>query len=278
MDLNFKNVARCFSEIVTRKERVTDVNLRKAKSVDAFSIVYSICMVNSEIRIRGEQREKIKKENPSQPEGITPSTWVSFPPFIDHRDVIIGYGYDPSLDFKFDKTYRIFVSTDIELIIESILKVLNNSRIAIDIPGVHEHIPEILHNAKVHPVEPSYFLRGHYSEKFKYLDIVVADIGLGIKGTLSKKCEYSYLTDKPALFSIMKAFEPLVTSKNEIRGTGLSEAHDYFLEHKENTMFLSSNDGYYLIEHENGEPVISAGNLKYNLNGVQVLLRFGCEK
>lgn len=278
MDLNFKNVARYFSEIVTREELYVNVDLRNAKSADTFSIAYSICLVNSEIRALREQIDQKNEKNSSKrSEEAKWGVEVDYSQFFGSDDRLEEILYPSPSGFEFDKTYRIPASSDIDLITDTILESIINNKINVDIPGIHEHVPEILHNAKVHPIEPFYFLRCHISEIERYFDIVIADIGLGIKGTLSKKAEYSYLEEKPSMHSIIKAFEPMVTSRNEPRGTGLSEAHDYFIEHTESTMFLSSNDGYYLIEHENGNEVITAGNLRYNLNGVQILLRFGCE-
>lgn len=190
----------------------------------------------------------------------------------DFIGVLLEDGAD---NIKLNSTVRILVrDTDVSEITESIQKIILDNQIAVDLEAVNEHIPEVLHNAKVHPFEQFYFIRCGFSKNKGILDVAIGDFGYGIRGTLQKKSEYSYLSSKPHSQSIEKSFIPQVTSKNEARGTGLSELHDYFLEQKRGVLFLSSGDGYYLIENDLEKQSVTSGNLEYNLNGVQILLRF----
>lgn len=246
------------------------MDLSTVEEIDAFSYVYIVCLVDNAMRKLGLIQHLMDPL-------LSPPLQLILPEHSDFFKDSLLYPCQNADELFVDRTYVVNHDQDIQEIGDLVNSLIIDEKIGIDLQGLNENLPEILHNAKVHSVEPFYLFRCHFSVTNKYFDTVIADIGLGIKGTLSKKAEYSYLKDKPSMHSIIKAFEPMVTSRNEPRGTGLSEAHDYVIEHSESTMFLSSNDGYYLIEHEDGAEVINAGNLRYNLNGVQILLRFGCE-
>ena len=259
MDLTFKNVARYVAENTKTAGLGNSIDLTDAGSFDAFSQIYLSCIIFDSIRelpFSQEFRQQIPSTRMDHP------LLFMLPKEFDIAHSIIQYPY-VTLDSDRKKKFQFVNSiTPIDKVSDFIKNWILSANIDVNLKDVLELVPEITHNAKIHAVEPFYVIRLDYSESGGYLDVVIADIGLGIKVFIN---------------SIIKAFEPMVTSKNEPRGTGLSEAHDYFLEHEESLMFLSSNDGYYLIDHENGDEVITAGNLKYNLNGVQVLMRFGCE-
>jgi hypothetical protein len=282
MDLNFKNVARYLADTIHSVESGGEDRTESYDSLDSFSSIYLLCSMFD--MARGYEARLGKKDAKSE---IMNSSLIKAVVLLIQNihypevlDLIFQRKIDPELPFelKCDIAHLIPCSTEDSLVAQSVSEFIFEHKIPVSISALNEHLPEIINNARIHPIEPSYFFKCNYSKTGNYFDIAIGDIGLGIKGTLSKKAEYSYLKDKPAMHSIIKAFEPMVTSKNEPRGTGLSEAHDYFMEHPTSVMYLSSNDGYYLIEHENGKPVINAGNLKYNLSGVQILLRFGFEK
>jgi len=259
-ELTYKNVARQMNERLTIKDKTGNLDLTGISNFDTFSNVYITCLYQDVLMRVSSLNIQTTGDKSAQ----------------DFIGIHLEHGAD---SIKLNSTSRIHTrKTDVSEIQERIQNVILEHRVAVDLEAVNEHIPEVLHNAKVHPFEQFYFLRCGFSKTEGFFDIAIGDFGYGIRGTLKQKSEYSYLASKPHMYSIEKSFIPKVTSKNEARGMGLSELHDYFLEQSKGVLFLSSGDGYYLIENDLEKHSVTSGNLEYNLNGVQILLRFFCSE
>ncbi|MBU1024322.1 hypothetical protein KKB99_08590, partial [bacterium] len=204
---------------------------------------------------------------------------ITFPETISQNEILTEELAQDKLEkLELDKTVivsKAIKDSEIKILLQELIYEYD---INTDLEGINEHVPELLDNARIHTVEPFYYMRCHYSKDKNYFDVAIGEVGLGIKNTLVKNSTYSYLRSEHHMRAISKAFEPMVSGKSESRGTGLSEVHDYFFDNKQHLLFLSSGDGYYLIKHENGDTQIQSGNLRYNLTGVQILLRFGCNR
>jgi hypothetical protein len=271
-ELTYKNVARYVAEKMKIYENRFEFDLTKISILDAFSSVYLSCSIVDAIRKVKVIISALNKEV------SLPSSVISFSDHIDPDDIIWGsVNRDPDT-IELDKTAIFTKKTEDTEVQNMLQELILELGIDVDLEGINEHLPELIDNARIHTVEPFYLMRCHYSEEERYFDIIIGDIGLGIKATLVKNSTYSYLRDEYHMRAIAKAFEPTVSGKSNFRGTGLSETHDYFFNSNKNLLFLCSGDGYYLINHKDDETQIQSGNLMYNLTGVQMLLRFGCDK
>ncbi len=271
-ELTYKNVARYVAENIEFAEKRFKFNISKISKLDAFSYVFIACSVANAFRQVEAKTSKSEEKGP-----VLGLILSKISKTVTLEDFLLKFFKRDPEKLELDET-AIFTKktedTEVQTMLQELILELG---IDVDLEGINEHLPELIDNARIHTVEPFYLLRCHYSKEERYLDIVIGDIGLGIKATLVKNSTYSYLRDEHHMRAIAKAFEPMVSGKSDFRGTGLSEAHDYFFDSINNMLFLCSGDGYYLINHENDDTQIQSGNLRYNLTGVQMLLRFGCD-
>jgi len=263
MEITYLNVAQFASENLKFSSGQLFADFTKPKSFDTFSYVYLSCCLYDVYKKRSVKGIRF-------PQG---SGYFHFNNFV--------WEYFPEgiKSFVLNKTVKILHEEfDIDEIEERIANIIIDNDINVPIPEVRENVSEITDNIKSHAIYPFMFMRCNYSPLDKFFDIAIGDIGLGIRNTLIKKNEYSYLASLTHREAIVKAFDARVTSKADARGLGLTMVSDYFIEEPKGILFLCSGDGYYMVNYKEVGEASSSGNLKYNIDGVQVLLRFRCKE
>ena len=108
-----------------------------------------------------------------------------------------------------------------------------------------------------------------YLPKIRQLSITIADLGIGIRRSLCKNPDYSYLRIRPHYFAIAEAFQDQVSSIPG-RGMGLSELRDYVIR-VGGYLYCSSYDGYVRIDRDGK---MFGGEMSFSLPGVQMEFGF----
>jgi len=258
MEMNFRNISRIMHERLKLKSDMCSVDLPDIENMDAFSSVYLSCCF----------ADILKK---------AVSFGYSFPASPAFSRIFLDEMKNEISLMKLGESVKTPTKTSLNDFEDAFQKIILTNGIMVDLPDVKEYASEIIHNVQSHAVEPFMLAQCDYSKEKGYFDIAIGDIGLGIKGTLQKKNEYSYLKSQNHAEAIRKAFEEGVTSKTEARGTGLPMVADYFREEKKGILYITSGNGYYMVGYDNGDFFEEYGNLEYNLNGVQIMLRFKCQ-
>lgn len=268
MDLNFKNVARYVAEHIEEQPvdetRVIRLHKLNPRHLDAYAMVY-LTMINL----------GMAKIRPSLNLNIVTYRFSGYDPLVFKQ----MNSYD-ELKFQLNETVSLASSLDTDIISDTLNDLFYESKFETftSIKVIKESVSEVLFNVQSHTSEPFSLVRFSYYEDNGYFDIVIGDIGEGIKKTLIKKALYSDLSEKEHFEAIRMAMDMGVTSKTDSRGYGLYEIKKDFLSNKTDLFFISSGDGYFMVDHNLPKSPYRAGNLRFGLPGVQVLLRFGCEK
>ncbi len=259
-ELTYKNVARYVAENVKIDENKLELDL-DISNADSYSILYLNLLIFFYESSKVGFQTHIKY--PSDKLIFGPSFFIHFKP--DNEE------------FKWKLAQTMHVMRDIaEEDIESEFdELIFRNKINIDVSHAKECMGEILSNVTSHSGENVYLMRCNLNEDKRYFDFVIGDVGFGIKNALSRKDVYKDLENKSDCDAIVKAFEKGVTSKVDARGYGLPMIQEYFLEKPECKLFLSSGNGYYMIDHSLSKSPIRTGSLHYDLQGVQILMRYG---
>lgn len=260
VELTYKNVARYVAENFEIDGNNWRLNIQ-VTDADSFSIVYlKLLIFFYELPKVGFQ------------------THIQYP---GHKLVLgpesLNHFQPDNEEFKWKLAQTMHVMRDVEEedIEREFDKLIFRNKINIDVSHVKECMGEILSNVTSHSGENVYLMRCDLNEDKRYFDFVIGDVGFGIKNALSRKNAYNYLENKSDSDAIVRAFEKGVTSKIDDRGYGLPMIQEYFLEKPECKLFLSSGNGYYMIDHSLSKSPIRTGNLHYDLQGVQILMRYG---
>ena len=259
MELTYKNVARYVAE----NEEIDDKQWRltiEANDVDSYSILYLNLMVFfyqlSKVGFQTNIRYSAEKIliGPQHFKHLIPD--------------------DKGFKWKLAQTMHVMSNVDEDYIEEEFNELIYRNKIAINVPLVKECMGEIISNVQSHSGEKVYLMRCDLNEEKGIFDLVIGDVGFGIKTALSEKDDYQDLLNVKDSVAITKAFEKGVTSKQDARGYGLPLIQERILENQECSLFLSSGKGYYMIDHQLSQSPIRCGELQYEMQGVQILMRF----
>lgn len=150
---------------------------------------------------------------------------------------------------------------------ERLKRLLIRNSVKVNIEKACYITQEIVDNFAQHSRETLAAMSVQWFPQGGWLSLTFGDCGVGIKRSLTQNPKYRYLMDKTDQEAILKAFEPLV-SRREQAGMGLTQTKEIILEEK-GSLFLSSNTGYFAIRE--GKPW--CGQIQFNLPGVQMEIK-----
>ena len=103
----------------------------------------------------------------------------------------------------------------------------------------------------------------------KHLSLAFGDCGFGIRETLQRNPDYSYLADRSDCEAITLAFEPLVSCRGE-GGTVLTEVRDVVLSSGA-SLVIASGSGRVIIDSRGKQ---YSRPMEFRLPGVQLVMSF----
>lgn len=154
---------------------------------------------------------------------------------------------------------------DVEAKLRSLV-IANSPRLPVG--AICEIVVELVDNFVQHAKRGRAVLTAQYYPQTEKLVVALGDWGIGIKQSLAALEKYGDLASRTDAECIVKAFEPLVTSKHE-GGMGLYNVREA-TQAVGGTLRITSGDGFMTIV---GDRMLH-GNMRSALSGVQIELEF----
>ena len=181
------------------------------------------------------------------------------------------FGSNTSFNDIFDIRRPSIIREDIaEKIANDVVVVLEKSDANVKTTLVWETVVELVDNFSRHSGQMLAVITMQYYPNVRQLVIAIGDCGIGIRQSLASNPQYEYLAHEPHYAAALKAFEPLVTCKPGRGGSGLLSVREDMIE-MHGTLVLATGDGYVRM---GGYGNSEAGNMAYNLPGVQIEMAF----
>ena len=147
---------------------------------------------------------------------------------------------------------------------DSILNLLRNNHVDIDTSLFANIVSELVDNFAQHAGQPLATLAMQYYPRPRRVMMAVGDCGVGVRASLATKPQYAYLTARPHTEAILKALEPLVSSKRE-GGMGLTEVNED-VRQANGRLIITSGNGRVIVDQYGTRHGVTS----HDLSGVQV--------
>lgn len=265
-DLNFRNVqALCNRVDISALNPVLD--LSNVTWFEPYALVY-LGMFLRHYNKQGIFFQVTYPKNNKAREYLTRQNfWERFnfaPDPAIHRDRL-RFDFSTSFDDIIDLQKGPYEAENVAYKFREVLQ-RNNVKVRTD--EVSVAVAELVENFVEHAEEGLAAIMMQYYPKHRKVKIAVGDCGIGIKGSLLKKEQNSYIMAMTHKEAIAEAFKPEVTSKHE-GGVGLYYVAEIVKE-QHGELFLSSNNGsVYLCKGS-----MYMMDVPYDLAGVQAELCF----
>lgn len=159
------------------------------------------------------------------------------------------------------------IAEEIASSVKDVLSQCWNTSVQVDY-RIAELLSELVDNFAQHSGKTLGVFAMQWYPKNHQIVLAIGDCGVGIRSSLSSSAKHAYLSQASHREAALKAFEPLVTCRQE-GGMGLTEAREGVLE-LGGSLLLATGDGYVII---NGSGT-RVGEMNYDLPGVQIELSF----
>jgi hypothetical protein len=262
MELSFDNVDK-FCANIDLNEKSPVVNLSGYTFFTPFGLVY----LGQFLRYHNSREIKFTF---NLPEDAIARNYLSqqrfwyrfnFNPETATRERLQGFDDNTSVNDIVDIENQPNIAEDTA---NHILRILVNNIVNINYAAVAEIATELVDNFAQHADNLLATLLIQYYPDRHEIVIGVGDCGIGIRSSLCKNLQHEYLAVLPHYEAALKAFEPMVSRKDE-RGVGLTQVREQVLK-AQGQIICATGDGYVKINRQKTE----TGIMGYNLRGAQI--------
>ncbi len=262
MELSFRNVDQLCNNIdIENQEPVIDL------SNITFFLPFALVYLGQFIRYHSSLGKSILVTPPTNTKARTYLAQQNFWNRFNLQAItkLRAFGNSTSLNDIVDIEKRPDIAEETA---RNILDILVSEGVDVDCGLVTEVVSELVDNFAEHSLHSLATLAMQYYPTKHKITIAIGDCGIGIRASLCKNPQYSYLTDVPHYEAIIKALEPLVSVRTD-GGMGLTQVSEQI--HEANgELILATGDGYVILNRHR----TIKGDMAYNLCGVQIQISF----